>query len=412
VRWKYAAGGLDADYPSFVHTVLCDMRARLRKSERPNRIFEVVLEVARQAGFVGRKRVLDSTALYDAVATQDTITMLRSAIRGLLRTANAALANEIRAVLRREDDYASPGKPACDWDDLPAREALIDALVRDAHAALLLFDGKDVDADVNQALTLLATVVGQDIEAGDDGVFRIVRGVAPDRVISTVDPEARHGHKTSARGFDGYKGHISADPDSEIITATTVTPGNAADGSVANELLVEVFAGEAPSAATADEGSSEAANEGRAIEIFGDSSYGTASVVEHIEGKGALAHAKVQAPSSRKGMYSKDEFEVDLDTGTVRCPRGVLVVIQPHSDGGGRADFADHCEDCPLRERCTSAKAGRQVKIHPHERTIANKRAQQRDPAWKKHYRATRPKVERKLAHIMRRRHGGRRARV
>jgi len=90
----------------------------------------------------------------------------------------------------------------------------------------------------------------------------------------------------------------------------------------------------------------------------------------------------------------------------------VLVVIQPHSDGGGRADFADHCEDCPLRERCTSAKAGRQVKIHPHERTIANKRAQQRDPTWKKHYRATRPKVERKLAHIMRRRHGGRRARV
>ena len=156
-------------------------------------------------------------------------------------------------------------------------------------------------------------------------------------------------------------------------TTTTATPGNAADGSVANELLVEVFAGEAPSAVTAHEGSSEAANEGPAIEIFGDSSYGTASIVEHIEGKGALAHVKVQAPSSRKSMYSKDEFEIDLDAGAVRCPRGVLVVIQPHSDGGGHAHFADHCEDCPLRERCTSAKAGRQVKIHPHERTIANK---------------------------------------
>jgi len=29
LRWKYAAGGLDFDYPGFVHTVLVDMRARL-----------------------------------------------------------------------------------------------------------------------------------------------------------------------------------------------------------------------------------------------------------------------------------------------------------------------------------------------------------------------------------------------
>ncbi|MEU4746440.1 transposase, partial [Actinosynnema sp. NPDC023658] len=83
-RWKYAAGGLDFDYPGFVHTVLVDMRARLARSSRPDRIFEAVLEVARQAGLVGRRRVLDSTPLYDAVATMDTVTLVRSAIRGLL----------------------------------------------------------------------------------------------------------------------------------------------------------------------------------------------------------------------------------------------------------------------------------------------------------------------------------------
>lgn len=38
--------------------------------------------------------------------------------------------------------------------------------------------------------------------------------------------------------------------------------------------------------------------------------------------------------------------------------------------------------------------------------------ARQKDPAWVPDYRATRPKVERKLAHLMRRKHGGRRARV
>ena len=94
---------------------------------------------------------------------------------------------------------------------------------------------------MTQAATLLATVVGQDLEVGDDGTFRIARKVAKDRVISTVDPETRHGHKTAARGFDGYKGHAAIDPDSEIITATTVSAGNAGDASVAEELIADLL---------------------------------------------------------------------------------------------------------------------------------------------------------------------------
>src|SRR5690606_31239341 len=181
----------------------------------------------RKAGLVGRKRALDSTALYDAVATQDTVTLIRSAIRGLLRVADAELATQLRAVLKRDDDYNSPGKPACDWDDTAAREQLVDDLARDGYAMLWTIDDRKLKGNALQAAELLATVLGQDLEQRDDGVFRIARRVAPDRTISTVDPEARHGHKTSARGFDGYKGHASIDPDSEIIVATTVTAGNA-----------------------------------------------------------------------------------------------------------------------------------------------------------------------------------------
>src|SRR5271165_791516 len=125
-RWKYAAGGLDFDYPGFAHTVLVDMRARLARSERPDRIFEVTLEAARAAGLVGRRRVLDSTPLYDAVATMDTVTLVRSAIRGLLKAAGER-AGELRGVLARDDDYAAAGKPACDYDDVAARESLVDA---------------------------------------------------------------------------------------------------------------------------------------------------------------------------------------------------------------------------------------------------------------------------------------------
>src|SRR5215468_11444053 len=241
LRWKYAAGGLDFDYAGFVHTVLVDMRARLRRSERPNRIFEMALAVAREAGLIGRKRVLDSTALYDAVATQDTVTLIRSAIRALLRAVDETLSAELRSWCKRDDDYLAAGKPSCDWDDEQAREALVDALARDAYAVLAALDGRTLVPEVLQAAKLVATVVGQDLEQRDDGMFRIARRVAKDRVISTVDPEARHGHKTAARGFDGYKGHIAIDPDSEIVTATTVTAGNVGDGSVADELVADVL---------------------------------------------------------------------------------------------------------------------------------------------------------------------------
>ena len=127
-RWKYAAGGLDFDYPGFVHTVLVDMRARLARSARPDRIFEVTLEAAREAGLAGRRRVLDSTPLYDAVATMDTVTLVRSAIRGLLGACDTALEGELRGLLCRDDDYRSAGKPVCDYEDREAREAMIDAL--------------------------------------------------------------------------------------------------------------------------------------------------------------------------------------------------------------------------------------------------------------------------------------------
>jgi len=197
-RWKYAAGGLPMTFPSFAHTVLVDMRARLARSDRPHRVFDTVLTVAKEAGLVGRRRVLDSTPIYDAVATQDTVTMVRSAICGVLRVADAELGTELRTLLRREDDYARSGKPSCDLDDAAAREALVDALTRDANALLLHLHDRKLTREVAVAANLLATVVGQDVEEDTQGRFRIAIRVAVDRVISTVDPEARHTSRSSA----------------------------------------------------------------------------------------------------------------------------------------------------------------------------------------------------------------------
>lgn len=410
-RWKYAAGSLDFDYPGFVHTVLVRMRARLRNSARPDRIFEAVLEVAKQAGLVGRKRVLDSTALYDAVATQDTVTLIRSAIRALLKVAGPELAQRLRQALQRDDDYERAGKPACDWDDAAAREALVDALAHDGYAALSVLEGEGLAPEVREAGALVATVVGQDLDPNGDGVFRIARRVAVDRVISTVDPEARHGHKTSARGFDGYKAHVAIDPDSEIITATTVTAGNVADGSAAEELLADLLP---PAEAGADEAKGPAAaDETNGAEVYGDASYGTADLVERLEQAGIEPNVKVQgAPPPHEGFHSQDDFTIDTEAGTACCPRGVIVQLRRTADGSALAQFGASCADCPLRSHCTTSPNGRQIRVHRKHDTLVRHRRRQRDPAWRARYRSTRPKVERKLAHLTRRRHGGRRARM
>ncbi len=402
VRWKYACGGLDYDAPGFVHTVLVYTRAKLAASDAPRRIFDVTLEAARDAGLVGAKRVLDSTPLYDAVATQDTVTMIRSAIRQLLGAADRALAAELRAVLARDDDYASVGKPVCDWDDPAAREQLVADLAADAMACLGVLDGRDMPEAVARVGELLATVVGQDLAEGDDGIFRIVRGVATDRVISTVDTDARHGHKTASRGFDGYKGHIAEDPDSEIITNTTVTPGNAGDATVAETLIDDLLDND-------DDGDSDDTEKAK---VYGDSAYGTGEFQQRLDDEGIESGCRTQPPSAPAGRFAKNHFIIDLDTDTVTCPNKVTVTIRRSENGSGTAYFTEACTHCPLRAQCTNAKNGRTIRIGIHEAALDRARLRQQGDEWQADYRATRPKVERKLGHLMRRRHGGRRARV
>ncbi|HJV08351.1 MAG TPA: IS1182 family transposase [Acidimicrobiales bacterium] len=397
LRWQ-AAAGVDVGAEAFHPTVLVGQRNRLRASERPRRLFVDTKVVARSAGALkGRARVLDSTPVYDAVATQDTVTQLRAAIRKVLvvlDNTGPALAARVRAALRRDDDYATAGKPPCDWDDPTARESLVDELVHDALAALAVLDGEELSPVARDAADLLALVAGQDVAQGDDGVFRIVRGVAKDRVISTVDPEARHGHKSQNRRFDGYKAHLSVDPDSELIDEVVVTPANTPDRDAADDLL-------APHADAADKPT-----------VVGDSAYADGATRDHLEQEGFEVLAKTPPVRNSTGLWPKDRFVVDPDAGVVSCPAGHTVPIRFGRQGGGKASFTPHCASCPLREDCTGSPRGRTITVHPHEARLQQARAEQREPAWAERYRADRPIVERKIAHLVRRAWGGRKART
>ena len=128
-------------------------------------------------------------------------------------------------------DYSRPGKPDIDWDDPAAKEQLVSDLVNDALAVLAELTGEGAperDAAAADALGLLALVAGQDVEPaggsdGTDGRWRIARKVAPDRVISTVDREARHTRKCKSKRRDGFRGHVAAEPESGLITDCEMT---------------------------------------------------------------------------------------------------------------------------------------------------------------------------------------------
>ena len=234
VRWK-AAAGLGIDDEGFDASVLTLWRQRLRASSCPERIFDAVREVAAECGALSKRtrRALDSTVLYDAVATQDTVTMIGAQIRRVRKLAPQA------AALMLAHDYDSRAKPVCDWGDPDERAWLIDELVTDAQRVLDALDGSQLSDEQAQAAELLAVVAGQDVEADPKvpGRWRIARRVAKGRVISTVDPEARHARKSRSQRRDGYKAHICAEPDTGLITAAELTTADTSDAQVGPRLL-------------------------------------------------------------------------------------------------------------------------------------------------------------------------------
>jgi Transposase DDE domain/Transposase domain (DUF772) len=457
IRWKVACGRA-LTQTSFDPSTLVYWRKRIAGSDRPDRVFDAVARVIAETGILRgrRKRCVDSTVFDDAVATQDTVTQLVAAMRKVARRVPGA-PSVIERVARL--DYAKPGKPDIDWDDPQAKQHLVSDLVNDALAVLAELTGEDApqrEGPAADALGLLALVAGQDVEPaqgsdGTDGRWRIARRVAPDRVISTVDPEARHTRKSKSARRDGFRGHLSAEPDTGLITDCELTKASGeedSDAAVGEKMIardryhqpgadsdgadpVEPTDSEPADAAAADQaiadhaaaqsdttGSTQpgeesaspvgavvdagvehadrgaAAEQRRGLQVYGDSAYGTG------EARAAYAeagHDTVIKPKPLQpavlGGFTLDDFAIDEQAGTVTCPGGHTRAMSPKRN----VTFGRVCMDCPLRPRCTTARDGRSMTIHEHEQQLRAARAQARTPEFQQAY-PTRSVVERVIA--------------
>ena len=98
-----------------------------------------------------------------------------------------------------------------------------------------------------------------------------------------------------------------------------------------------------------------------------------------------------------EGGFTADDFTVDAAARTVTCPAG----ITRHLTAKNAAIFGAACRDCPLRQRCTTAKAGRTVRLHEHDGLLrAARAAWAAEPVLHEDYMARRPNVERAIAQV------------
>jgi len=410
LRWKVATG-MALDDKGFHPTTLTYWRRRLAKSDRPHRINDAVRQVVQATGILrGRhRRAVDSTILTDAVATQDTITQLVAAVRRVARHVPGA-AEQIAAVCTGHD-YTRAGKPDIDWDDPAAKDTLVSALVNDANNLLATLAGTDPDERDEQAqsaLALLALVAGQDVEPaegsdGTDGRWRIARKVAEDRVISTVDPEARHTRKSPEARRDGYRAHLAAEPGTGIITDEELTKAAGTDNSdpaIAEQFLTADIANSTHDNTDTDTSARR--------EWYGDSAYGTGDLrgAIHDAGHDAVIKPKpLQSPV--EGGYTIDDFTVDEDHQTVTCPNGNTKRLSP----GRVASFGTLCRDCPLHAQCTKSKTGRKIVLHERDDLLRQARRDfKNNPHLRENYRQHRPNIERVVSQVASR--GGRRLKL
>ena len=401
-RVKFALGLSRSPEIAIERSTLCKYRGRLLAADTDRQLLRQTLTVAAEAGLLGADEdLVDSFMVAGAAARQGTLTLIRRAVAAVLRQ---GAAERIPAPSLQRTDYAERRRPAIPWADPAARQALLQELVADSRACGAWYTGARAGSEsLQQAVQLLVTVTEQDLEPDPDGGVRIAQRVAPDRVISTVDPAMRHGRKTTATKVDGYKSHQltqSTPPatGARLVTAVVVSPANGADGEMLPALVTEreALTGEAPR------------------QVMGDTAYGPTTVQAAVTAVAPTTTVVAPVPPANNhgGLFPKTAFGVDCAAETVTCPQGVTVSYagaRPRRDGRRVVHWAPAtCQACPLRPQCVTGARSRSLSIRPDEAAVQAARQAQATEAWQTHYRL-RSHVEHVQAQQSR--HGGRQGR-
>ena len=353
-------------------------------------VFDRIKKAAIALGLVDTEsaQLIDSTAIFGRAAVMDSYALIFVGIRKTLegyQRSDDEHARELASCLRRSEYLSDVAKPRIDWESEGARQDLLNDLVYDAVSVLragLHFE----DVELQGLLEQLARLVGQDVEVSEDGTGKLIDGVCADRQVSVIDPEIRHGRKSKSRKFNGYKGTVTADATSGVITAVHVMAANEHDSAaVAPIIEQQECSGTQPPA------------------LIGDRAYAAEDARHEAMSQGVAIVTKPNT-SSGKG-FGKSDFDIDIMGSAVTCPSGLVRAIVGQSvTFTGRS-----CPlECPQRRECLGKSGKRVIKLRNHEalQQDAEKFAQTERG---KELLLLRPAIERVIAHWMR--NGARQAR-
>lgn len=397
-RWQMVLDRLDAEAPLFSVSVLHDFRMRLMVAGIGPRILERTVELARETGGFNERALraaFDSSPLAGAGRVEDTVNLLAHAARQVLEAAALMVNQTVAEVIDRiglslfNDASSLKATLDVDWSDKTERHEALQRL----HQEILTLQTwltnhlptRVVKPPLKEALETLERLMDQDLEPDPEGGGVTIRqGVATNRQISLSDPEMRHGRKSKSRRFDGYKRHVMRDIDEQLVISAVATPGNAHDSTAMGSLL------------------DDAENEDRElVSIHIDRGYLCAPEVADLLEQNVKVFCRAPAVGAKTGMFSKLDFEIDLEAGTITCPALRTVTFQ---DVGSTVEFPEqHCARCPLREHCTSRRrGGRTVKIHEQEALHQTLREREKTREGRAALRQ-RVDVEHALAHVSQR---------
>ena len=254
LRWKVALG-IELREQPFAKSTLQLFRAQLVVHDGARSVFCRSLELARSSGFLrGRKRLhaaVDTLSILGRGAVKDTYNLLSDGIARLVRALASASDRDAGSWASAEGferhltgNVKGSAAGEVDWDDEASRQQFLAGIVSDATRLLELAGractrygkGSEAAEGIEAAAALLTKLLCQDIEY-KEGDPCIKEGVAKDRIPSVHDPEMRHGRKSSTSRFNGHKGAVAVDTESQLITAVDVLPGNAHDSEKALELV-------------------------------------------------------------------------------------------------------------------------------------------------------------------------------
>jgi hypothetical protein len=128
----------------------------------------------------------------------------------------------------------------CDWDDPDERALALARVIEALDTVEEYLDLHPKDGEAAAEMGIARRVREQDVKEAPGEVPELIRGVAPERLVSVEDPQMRHGRKSKSVRFCGYKRHILGELDTELVRAVGVTPAKAPEASVSGAIAQDL----------------------------------------------------------------------------------------------------------------------------------------------------------------------------